>query len=203
MSVARLERVLLTKLSQAERIAPLSTTVEEREQAVNPLVARTIAAVGVILAVVSIWTEIFKDAFGGRSETYWNIPHHGSGITILVLAIVAGVGVLLAFTLRSPLFDRLWLLAGTALGGFLLFFPILVTSTSSASHEGAGAWLGATAFLLFLVAGALLPLSAATQAESVTTALGAAVPADWYPDPTGQARLRYWDGATWTDSTSA
>jgi uncharacterized RDD family membrane protein YckC len=26
--------------------------------------------------------------------------------------------------------------------------------------------------------------------------------ADWYPDPQGQARLRYWDGQRWTDHTS-
>jgi hypothetical protein len=26
----------------------------------------------------------------------------------------------------------------------------------------------------------------------------AQAPADWYPDPTGQARLRYWDGEHWT-----
>ena len=26
-----------------------------------------------------------------------------------------------------------------------------------------------------------------------------AVPADWYPDPHGVARLRYWDGSAWTD----
>jgi hypothetical protein len=24
-------------------------------------------------------------------------------------------------------------------------------------------------------------------------------PADWYPDPRGQKRLRYWDGSQWTD----
>ncbi|MGH2712105.1 MAG: DUF2510 domain-containing protein [Actinomycetota bacterium] len=29
-----------------------------------------------------------------------------------------------------------------------------------------------------------------------------AIPADWYPDPSGEARLRYWDGAAWTDHTS-
>jgi hypothetical protein len=28
-------------------------------------------------------------------------------------------------------------------------------------------------------------------------------PADWYPDPTGEARLRYWDGTAWTDHTAA
>jgi uncharacterized RDD family membrane protein YckC len=27
-------------------------------------------------------------------------------------------------------------------------------------------------------------------------------PANWYPDPSGQARLRYWDGARWTDHTA-
>jgi hypothetical protein len=27
-------------------------------------------------------------------------------------------------------------------------------------------------------------------------------PADWYPDPKGEARLRYWDGAVWTDRTA-
>jgi hypothetical protein len=26
--------------------------------------------------------------------------------------------------------------------------------------------------------------------------------ADWYPDPLGNARLRYWDGSTWTEQTS-
>jgi hypothetical protein len=30
----------------------------------------------------------------------------------------------------------------------------------------------------------------------------AAAPADWYPDPTGQARLRYWDGGAWTQHTA-
>ena len=33
--------------------------------------------------------------------------------------------------------------------------------------------------------------------------IGAAGPnPDWYPDPSGQARLRYWDGQQWTDNTS-
>lgn len=27
-------------------------------------------------------------------------------------------------------------------------------------------------------------------------------PANWYPDPSGQARLRYWDGSRWTDHTA-
>ena len=30
----------------------------------------------------------------------------------------------------------------------------------------------------------------------------AAWPPDWYPDPHGQARLRYWDGSGWTQHTA-
>lgn len=32
---------------------------------------------------------------------------------------------------------------------------------------------------------------------------GGGPPAGWYPDPQGQARLRYWDGTGWTEQTSA
>jgi hypothetical protein len=33
-------------------------------------------------------------------------------------------------------------------------------------------------------------------------AAGGAPKADWYPDPEGKARLRYWDGTQWTDQTA-
>ena len=29
-----------------------------------------------------------------------------------------------------------------------------------------------------------------------------AAKADWYPDPRGEKRLRYWDGSQWTDHTA-
>lgn len=29
-----------------------------------------------------------------------------------------------------------------------------------------------------------------------------ATPANWFPDPQGEHRLRYWDGGTWTDNTA-
>ena len=39
--------------------------------------------------------------------------------------------------------------------------------------------------------------------ESHSAALETATPgpADWYPDPSGAAQFRYWDGASWTDQT--
>jgi hypothetical protein len=54
------------------------------------------------------------------------------------------------------------------------------------------------------------PTPAAPTTGGGAAATGAAAsagsggpPAGWYPDPQGQARLRYWDGIGWTDQTSA
>ena len=62
-------------------------------------------------------------------------------------------------------------------------------------------------------AGAVGPAATGTPSAGVgpTAATGAGAasagaggpPAGWYPDPQGQARLRYWDGAGWTDQTSS
>ena len=41
-------------------------------------------------------------------------------------------------------------------------------------------------------------LRLALVATTTRSASGSAR-ADWYPDPLGTARLRYWDGAEWTD----
>lgn len=45
------------------------------------------------------------------------------------------------------------------------------------------------------------PAKTPQREESQPTG-GNAVPADWYPDPSGEARFRYWDGTTWTEHTS-
>jgi uncharacterized RDD family membrane protein YckC len=43
---------------------------------------------------------------------------------------------------------------------------------------------------------------AASPQEPPTEPQPASPPADWYPDPHGQKRLRYWDGENWTDHTA-
>jgi hypothetical protein len=45
------------------------------------------------------------------------------------------------------------------------------------------------------------PAPAATPAAAAP-ASGAPAAADWYPDPRGEKRLRYWDGSQWTDHTA-
>jgi hypothetical protein len=43
--------------------------------------------------------------------------------------------------------------------------------------------------------------AAAAPAQQAAPAAGGAK-ADWYPDPRGEKRLRYWDGSQWTDHTA-
>lgn len=52
-------------------------------------------------------------------------------------------------------------------------------------------------------AGAEAGAGASAGAAGASGGEGGGPPAGWYPDPQGQARLRYWDGGTWTDQTSA
>jgi hypothetical protein len=42
----------------------------------------------------------------------------------------------------------------------------------------------------------------AAQPAAAQPAAASSPKADWYPDPQGQARLRYWDGTQWTDQTA-
>jgi hypothetical protein len=52
-------------------------------------------------------------------------------------------------------------------------------------------------------AGAGTAPAAGGPAPAGGAAAGGGQPApDWYPDPQGQARLRYWDGSQWTDQTA-
>jgi hypothetical protein len=52
-------------------------------------------------------------------------------------------------------------------------------------------------------AGAAGGVGAPGSAGTAPGGAGGGPPAGWYPDPQGQARLRYWDGAAWTEQTSA
>ena len=46
------------------------------------------------------------------------------------------------------------------------------------------------------------PAAAAPAAQPAEQAAPAGAKADWYPDPRGEKRLRYWDGSQWTDHTA-
>jgi hypothetical protein len=51
-------------------------------------------------------------------------------------------------------------------------------------------------------AGAAPAAAAAPAASSAQPDAPEGAKADWYPDPRGEKRLRYWDGSQWTDHTA-
>ena len=83
--------------------------------------------------------------------------------------------------------------AGIAFGGWM---------ASQERGAGGGAAVRATGGAVGAGPGALggQPPAEPTQAAGQPAAGQPA--ADWYPDPKGEARLRYWDGAQWTDQTA-
>jgi hypothetical protein len=82
------------------------------------------------------------------------------------------------------------------------------TGSSTAESAGLGASPGAGGAAAASGAGAGAAGAGAGAGGGAATSAasggeGGGPPPGWYPDPQGQARLRYWDGAAWTDQTSA
>jgi hypothetical protein len=137
------------------------------------------------------------------------VPATGAAIAILVLALVPRAG-------------RRAAAAIAGIGGVVaLYFLFVVLSIEVPVHHipfrdlRAGAFIGLVGGLAALAAGmigALGPEPTAAQPVAGAAAVleptrqataheaTALAPAGWYPDPSGQARERYWDGHSWTES---
>lgn len=105
---------------------------------------------------------------------------------------------------------------------FGLYLVALITSLTNDRNKRVGDMVAGTLVVKKQYAGA--PLPAATpgfaqvaQGQPAYAGQGAhaggyapaapapqagAAAADWYPDPRGEKRLRYWDGSSWTDHTA-
>ena len=120
---------------------------------------------------------------------------------VIVLAFTAAAPLALVLGVLATVFTYLdrsahgfpafwWTLAVFVFGplGYLAFVyrrpqnPVVYTAETAVSQQGR------------------LSRGLPPQAPVPTQSSGA-TPADWYPDPKGEARLRYWDGAAWTDHT--
>jgi hypothetical protein len=76
-----------------------------------------------------------------------------------------------------------------ALVGFAVFI---------AGSVGVGMGLLAIGWLIAIGFGAVAVVALLRRATPVAQAM----PPGWFPDPSGQASQRYWDGTTWTDHTA-
>jgi uncharacterized RDD family membrane protein YckC len=107
---------------------------------------------------------------------------------------------------RAIVRQLLWIVDG-------IFFGLVgfVTALSSKQNKRVGDMVAGTLVVDKQFAGqssaAYIPTApmpaAASAPEPVGVGAASAAPkADWYPDPRGEKRLRYWDGSSWTENTA-
>lgn len=87
----------------------------------------------------------------------------------------------------------------TAFGGVATTVALIFVDTDKAE---AGAILGLAAALTILCGGLLLGDEAPRGALDPGASAPAGAAPGWYPDPRRLARLRWWDGAEWTEKTA-
>jgi hypothetical protein len=79
----------------------------------------------------------------------------------------------------------------------------VLASVRFVGEGGGGATVAFLAILMALGGATVTVVLLRRRGRAVVPALShEGIPADWYPDPSGEARLRYWDGTTWTDDTA-
>ena len=122
---------------------------------------------------------------------------NGDGQITLVLGVVLG-----ALT-----FGRIKGSTKVPIPGFIAAVLIaVVAGFDIATLDGASAAIGLYGTFAAGVLGAIGSFRArrfpAVSGPALPPPTLALPPAGWHPDPKGQAGLRYWDGATWTDHTA-
>jgi hypothetical protein len=105
----------------------------------------------------------------------------------------------IVFLILVPIFALLYLVyARVALEVVIALFHIMQNSSELVRLGG-----GRPATSGVFAAPAIASMPAATGVGGQPGAPPPGGEAGWYSDPQGQARLRYWDGAGWTEHTSA
>jgi hypothetical protein len=94
--------------------------------------------------------------------------------------------------------------AAVAVGGWLAWNEEGKPKPGSATGGGGGAIAGGQpgGYSQPPAGGGAPPAAAQAAPAAGAPAGGGGQPADWYPDPKGEKRLRYWDGSQWTDHTA-
>lgn len=161
-----------------------------------PVVTRMLALIGGGLLIASLFVPL---------APYFKIADRNGGVEWLPVPLgSAALGIFLALLLHHRR------VVGSALAAVgaesALFFVSLLLIVRQ--EPRAGVFLGLVGGVVIFAGG----LIALTQPVTAPAPLGvgyqpqhqappAVAPSGWYPDPAGQARERFWDGAKWTDAT--
>jgi len=161
---------------------------------------RLVAAGGAVLLVVALFLPAFN--FPGE-PTYWDLFRRMD-----VVFLVVGVAALLLLAASLRVLRNLMLLAVAVLGGAGLGF-FSADFIELDTDETTGAFLANLGSAAMVVGAAIALLPALLErsgesrepAETPETPETVAPGPGWYDDPSGQSRLRYWDGQAWTEET--
>lgn len=146
-------------------------------------------------------------AFTGGLLRLLRAAHPPAGATTVIVALglldnghqmfILACGTLLV-VIPAGIINR-WLGVPAPLwsGTYTGFFKGLQRAFAGGGQQGRTPQLAASPNI-FLATGP--PLFGTLPGQAAAGGPGYA--ADWYPDPLGNARLRYWDGSRWTDQTS-
>ena len=74
---------------------------------------------------------------------------------MLVFAVLAAIGIVVAAVAPRRLFDHAWLIPGLILAGLYLYAPVIVLGLGRLGDLHAGGWLGMASGVAFLVAAIL------------------------------------------------
>jgi hypothetical protein len=150
-------------------------------------------AAGALAALYILWRIISLPGALGDAKDQLNALGRVGGVSVdigrsfgIFLAFLAAIGIAVGSFLSARERGEAVPGVGGGLGGY----------GGAAGGGGGGPLDGGQP------AGTATATPAGVGAASTSVADPAAPKADWYPDPQGQARLRYWDGAQWTDQTA-
>ena len=123
---------------------------------------------------------------------------------IVISAANAGGGTAVVILILGPLLLLLYLMwIRLGLEALIVLFNISQNTAEMVRLQGGR---GSAGGISTLSASDVPPVSSGGGAPAAVETGGAAAgggqAAGWYPDPQGQARLRYWDGSAWTEHTS-
>jgi uncharacterized RDD family membrane protein YckC len=141
-----------------------------------------------IIGIVSIAVFVVMQGLTGKTP----------GKAMLGIKVVNGEGNPPGI-LRTTVRELLWVVD--------IFLVALVAALASQKNQRLGDMVAGTYVVDRNFAGAIGTPAAQPAQPAQPAAVGppppqGAQPANWYPDPHGQARLRYWDGERWTEHTS-